>query len=164
MRSALVLSALLMSTAPVYAASHTTEGEDAAGTDMETTSETSMDSTPLTETMLSASTVEDAEVYSLGDAYDANLWESNEPFGPITADWADIGDVEDLIINASGQVLGVTVDIGGFLGMGENTVLIPLEDVRLVQNPDDSAIYVVTRMSRSALEEAEEVEGVIHAD
>lgn len=41
----------------------------------------------------------------------------------------DVGAVEDLIIDKSGQVVAVVVSVGGFLGMGEKNVAIAWDDV-----------------------------------
>ncbi|MBV0912973.1 PRC-barrel domain-containing protein [Anianabacter salinae] len=164
MRGTSFLSILLLTAAPAIAQTEATGDSSASGDAAEMSEAAPSGTGSAAMSMIAAESIEDARVYSLGDAYNADLWESNEPFGPITADWADIGEVEDLIISQSGQVQGVTVDVGGFLGIGDNEVLVPLDDLRLVQNPDDDEFYVVTRMSRTAIEDAEEVQGVIGAD
>lgn len=38
----------------------------------------------------------------------------------------DIGDVDDVLINANGQVIGVVVGVGGFLGIGETNIAVPM--------------------------------------
>lgn len=38
-----------------------------------------------------------------------------------------VGEVEEVIANNRGQIVGVTAEVGGFLGMGDKEVLIPLE-------------------------------------
>ena len=78
-----------------------------------------------------ADDVEDARVYTVGTAYDQSLWNDGEPFGPVAADWGDIGEVEDLLIDNVGNVVGVTVEVGGFLGVGQKTVILMLQDVKL---------------------------------
>ena len=107
-----------------------------------------------------AGAIEDARVYALAETYDATFWDSGEPFGAVTGDWGEVGEVEDVLIDISGSVLGVTVEVGGFLGIGEKTVLIPLADMRLVQQPDDSDLYIVTRLSNEQLEELPEIETI----
>ena len=109
---------------------------------------------------LAADRLDDAPVYALAETYDATFWDSGEPFGAVTGDWGEVGEVEDVLIDISGSVLGVTVEVGGFLGIGEKTVLIPLADMRLVQQPDDSDLYIVTRLSNEQLEELPEIETV----
>ena len=163
MRIAVTIAALVMAASPVLAESHTTKDtvtEDAKPAMANSTETSSAIAGGPPETMVAAEAIEGAVIYSLGTAYDQGLWDENAPFGPVTADWAEIGEVEDLILGQDGKVLGVTVDVGGFLGLGERTVLVPLEDLKLVQNPDNG-FYIVTRMERAALEVASEVDGVI---
>lgn len=107
--------------------------------------------------MIRAEDIEEAVVYSLAESYDQNFWDSGDPFGPVAADWGEIGEVEDLIVDDAGQVVGVTVEVGGFLGLGEKTALIPLSDLRLVQRPEEEGFFIVTRLSNEQLEEAEDV-------
>lgn len=38
----------------------------------------------------------------------------------------DIGEVDDVLINPNGQVIGVIVGVGGFLGIGETNVAVPM--------------------------------------
>ncbi|KIQ68787.1 PRC-barrel domain-containing protein [Wenxinia marina] len=111
--------------------------------------------------MVRAEDIEDARVYALADAYDANFWTSGEPFGAVSADWGEVGEVEDLIIDPAGSVVGVTVEVGGFLGIGEKNVLIPLSDLRLVQQPGEDEFYIVTRLSNEQLEELDDLDDVL---
>jgi sporulation protein YlmC with PRC-barrel domain len=38
-----------------------------------------------------------------------------------------IGDIQELIIDKSGKVDNVVLGVGGFLGMGEHYVAVPME-------------------------------------
>ncbi|MBF9036583.1 hypothetical protein HKCCE2091_20285 [Rhodobacterales bacterium HKCCE2091] len=115
--------------------------------------------------MIRADDIEDADVYALADSYDQGFWDSGDPFGPVSADWGEIGEVEDLVIDDTGSVVGVTVEVGGFLGIGEKTVLIPLEDLRLVQRPGSEGFFIVTRMTNEDMDAAEDVsDSFIDAD
>ena len=44
-----------------------------------------------------------------------------------------VGDVEEVIANNQGQIVGLSAEVGGFLGVGDKEVLIPLEHLT-VQN------------------------------
>lgn len=114
--------------------------------------------------LIRAEAVEDAKVYSLSAGYDETFWDSGEPFGPVMTAWDEVGSVEDLVLDNAAQVVGVTVDVGGFLGIGESTVLIPLDEMRLVQMPENEGFFVVTRMSQDQLEEAGEIENLVGDD
>lgn len=55
-------------------------------------------------------------------------------------DWQDAGEIGDIIISLAGDTQGVLVDFGGFLGIGEKTVAISLDQLTLVpdsSSPDD---------------------------
>lgn len=49
-----------------------------------------------------------------------------------TAADEDLGSVEDMLVTADGQILGVVVGVGGFLGIGEKRVAIPTESLEVV--------------------------------
>ncbi|MCI2393727.1 PRC-barrel domain-containing protein [Aliiroseovarius sediminis] len=72
--------------------------------------------------------------------------------------WDDIGEINDVIMNRDGDVQAVLVDIGGFLGIGENQVAVKMDAIRFVSDSstmDDEADYfLVMNAPRSALEEA----------
>ncbi len=41
-----------------------------------------------------------------------------------------LGEINELIINASGQIAGAVIGVGGFLGMGEHDVMVPMERLK----------------------------------
>jgi sporulation protein YlmC with PRC-barrel domain len=46
-----------------------------------------------------------------------------------------IGDIDELIVDNSGKVQTVVIGVGGFLGIGERSVAIPLDQIRFVNEP-----------------------------
>ncbi|MCX2721005.1 PRC-barrel domain-containing protein [Roseibium salinum] len=42
-----------------------------------------------------------------------------------------IGDIDDVLATQDGQVAAVTLDVGGYLGVGERSVVIALEQIKL---------------------------------
>jgi len=46
-----------------------------------------------------------------------------------------IGDINELIIDKSGKVDNVVLGVGGFLGMGEHYVAVPMEKLKWVNEP-----------------------------
>lgn len=100
--------------------------------------------------------LEDADVVSLEGNYDVQMWENADPLSTMIADLTRIGGVEDVMIDTQGTILGLTTDVGGFLGIGESTVMIPLEDLRLIRSSAESDdVTVITRLSREQLENLE---------
>ena len=73
-----------------------------------------------------------------------------------------IGDIEELIVDKSGKVDNVVLGVGGFLGMGEHYVAVPMEKLKWVDEPvrtsstaapaDKSTVGANTRPTRAANE------------
>lgn len=65
-----------------------------------------------------------------------------------------IGDVEDLIATDAGQVEAVVISVGGFLGLGERYVAVPMSAVRVTRERDTTRVML--DMTREQLREAPE--------
>jgi uncharacterized protein YrrD len=50
------------------------------------------------------------------------------------ADGDEIGEVEEVLIDASGQPVAIAVEVGGFLGIGEREVVLGLDQVQLMDD------------------------------
>ena len=154
--------------APMPVVEDSSQGETASDTAPESAPESAPASEPAgmmhNAPLIAADALDDALIYSLGETYDQTIWDSGDPFGPIATGWNEIGEVEDVVLDSEAKVVGVTVDVGGFLGIGETTVLLPTDDLRLVQTPEGSGFYIVTRMSREQIEDAEEIENLLGDD
>lgn len=68
----------------------------------------------------------------------------------------DVGSVSDLIIDDSGQVVGIVVGVGGFLGLGEKDVAIGWDDVTRSGASDEQELRI--DVTREDLESAPEFE------
>lgn len=86
------------------------------------------------------------------DAVDADSYEG------VQDGWEDIGEINDVILSRDGTVEAVLVDIGGFLGIGENQVAVDMGSIRFVADsatPDqEDDFFLVLNAPRGALEEA----------
>jgi hypothetical protein len=97
-------------------------------------------------------------IYSMGTNYDANTWDSGYDDGSWDAvDWnADgfnqIGEIEDVVLDRQGQMVGLVAEVGGFLDIGDKHVVVPTDDLRLVPVDDRNYRYV-TRLTEEQLEE-----------
>jgi sporulation protein YlmC with PRC-barrel domain len=67
----------------------------------------------------------------------------------------NIGEIHDILLSNEGETQGVVIDVGGFLGMGERTVLLPWSDVT-VQYDANGAVTAATKMDKSQLEKLPE--------
>jgi uncharacterized protein YrrD len=70
--------------------------------------------------------------------------------------WESVGTVDDIIISREGEVRGVMLDVGGFLGIGARSVVVSMNELRLVADANDDTVYVVFTASREQLEAAPE--------
>ena len=68
----------------------------------------------------------------------------------------DVGEIQDLIIGDDGQIVGVVVTTGGFLGLGGQDVGLGWDHIEHTQEDDESVFYV--DMEEDALREAPEYE------
>lgn len=78
--------------------------------------------------------------------------------------WDSVGEVTDVLLSRDGSVEAVLVDVGGFLGLGEKTVAVDMDALRIGgadQTGDD--ITVVFTSDRAALENAPEYTGADRA-
>ena len=46
-----------------------------------------------------------------------------------------IGDIQELIVDKSGKIDNIVLGVGGFLGMGEHYVAVPMEKLKWVNEP-----------------------------
>ncbi|TPW27015.1 PRC-barrel domain-containing protein [Pararhizobium mangrovi] len=63
----------------------------------------------------------------------------------VGSDGKEIGDVNKVLGDSKGQAKAISVNVGGFLGMGQKTVIIMLDDVKLKDGK------LVTALSRQQL-------------
>lgn len=55
-----------------------------------------------------------------------------------------VGEIDEVLIDHSGKVVGFVIGVGGFLGMGEHEVLLPFDQVRFVNEPVRSTSATTT--------------------
>ena len=71
--------------------------------------------------------------------------------------WDDIGEINDIIVGADGNVKAVILGIGGFLGMGERDVSVSMDAIKVVrQEGDSNDRFLVVNTTKQALEQAPE--------
>ena len=65
-----------------------------------------------------------------------------------------IGDIEELIVDKSGKVDNVVLGVGGFLGMGEHYVAVPVEKLKWVNEPVRTSSTTTAPADKSTVGEA----------
>lgn len=98
-------------------------------------------------------------IYTTNKAYDEGSWggADNDSWGwsdydEVGTDWKQIGEIEDVVLDRSGALVGVVAEVGGFLDIGDKHVMLRVGDVDLVP-VDDRSYFLVTRYSEEELEE-----------
>lgn len=70
-------------------------------------------------------------------------------------DWDDVGEVNDVILGRDGQIKAVVLGVGGFLGMGEKDVAVPMQDVKFVKSGDGPTdFFLVVNANKDVLTNA----------
>jgi uncharacterized protein YrrD len=70
--------------------------------------------------------------------------------------WESVGRVDDIIFSRDGNIRGIMLDVGGFLGLGARSVVVGMDALRLVGDANSDNVYVVFMASREQLEAAPE--------
>lgn len=66
----------------------------------------------------------------------------------------NLGEVHEIVVDKDGAVGGVVVDVGGFLGLGEHSVLLDWKDLELVERSGNEILLVkATQESLKAMPE-----------
>lgn len=95
-------------------------------------------------------------VYTMNEADDEG-WSPDTMYDAVGADWNDIGDIEDIVLNRDGQMIGIVAEVGGFLDIADKHVMIPVADLNLTAL-DDGSYAFVTRQNEEQLESMEGVD------
>jgi hypothetical protein len=70
-------------------------------------------------------------------------------------DWDDVGEINDVILGRDGQIKAVVLGVGGFLGIGEKSVAVPMQDVKFVKNGEGvNDYFLVVNANKDVLTSA----------
>ncbi|MFV0411227.1 MAG: PRC-barrel domain-containing protein [Paracoccus sp. (in: a-proteobacteria)] len=104
--------------------------------------------------LVRASVFHDADVYSI-DPTGQTAWDDGVVYNTVDANWDRIGQVKDLVLDTNGEIVGAIAEVGGFIGIDEKKVLLRLDEIALVVEPN--RISVVSALSKADLENREKV-------
>jgi sporulation protein YlmC with PRC-barrel domain len=76
-----------------------------------------------------ADVLNNAKVMSASDYIGKTVYDTNN---------ANIGEVNDLIMSEDGKIAAVILGVGGFLGIGEKNVAVPVTSIRMMNDTADS--------------------------
>lgn len=87
------------------------------------------------------------------------IWTTNQPSSTAwnnttlterPADWTNVAKVDDIVVDANGDVTGYIADIGGFLGLGAKSVLLGKDALHFVRVGDDA--FFATNFTKEELQ------------
>ncbi|WP_292286709.1 PRC-barrel domain-containing protein [Marivita sp.] len=145
--------ALTLSTAGAWAESHTGSDTDGSMSESGMGASTSMDDA---DGLIRTRDITGGNVYTMNEADDEG-WSPDTMYDAVGADWNDIGEIEDIVLNRTGQMIGIVAEVGGFLDVADKHVMIPVADLNLAAL-DDSSYAFVTRHNEEQLESMEGVD------
>ena len=67
-----------------------------------------------------------------------------------------VGDINDLILKKDGGIVAAVIGVGGFLGIGEKYVAVPIDNIAVSQNPDGRDLKLTTTETADSLKGAPE--------
>lgn len=74
-------------------------------------------------------------------------------------EWDDIGEINDIVLTADGNVSAVILGVGGFLGIGERDVAVNMGALTVVNEEGDTGDrFLVVKTSKEQLEQLAEFE------
>ncbi|MBW8636676.1 PRC-barrel domain-containing protein [Hoeflea sp. WL0058] len=71
------------------------------------------------------------------------------------ADWDDIGEIDDVIFGEDGQVKAVILGVGGFIGIGEKDIAVPMDQIKTVYEGEGDDYFLVVSTNKETLTNAE---------
>ncbi|RYH03879.1 PRC-barrel domain containing protein [Salipiger sp. IMCC34102] len=109
-----------------------------------------------TDNLIRSRDITGGDVYTTNTDMDDTSWDSMD-VGTMDDGWNDIGEIEDLVLDQNGQMVGVVAEIGGFLDIGDKHVMIEMNDIKLAP-VDDRSYALVVRQTEEQLEQLPSVD------
>ena len=102
---------------------------------------------------------EQAQGFKASDLIGARLYASEAEIDSeqpgMNADWEDVGEIHDIVLGKDGEVDYLIADIGGFLGLGEKSVAVNMNELTFVSDGSDASDYfIVISAAKADLETA----------
>ncbi|MDD9728696.1 PRC-barrel domain-containing protein [Mameliella sp. AT18] len=103
-----------------------------------------------------ASVIVGAPIYTLS-ASESVDWDVNVSYDTVADEWTRIGSIDDFIVDENGEIMGLVAEVGGFLGVGDKFVMLPMDETKMIM-VSEADYAVVTPFTSDQLSEMERVE------
>lgn len=110
-----------------------------------------------TDKTMRAADMIDADLYTAA-VVEGYKWDAEIEFSNIAPEWDRIGEVEDIVLNADGQMIGVVAEVGGILDIGDKHVMIAMDEFNMFNTNDDGDLVFVTGLTAEQLKERKSLE------
>lgn len=114
------------------------------------------------ENLIRTSNIVGGDLYAVDaeDEWAEEEWNELEFVSAVDSGWENVGNITDVVLSPDGQQVGLIVSHGGFLDIGDDTVLLNMDEVRRIGTLDalDGDFNYVTRMTEDQIEGMQEVE------
>jgi sporulation protein YlmC with PRC-barrel domain len=86
--------------------------------------------------MASTGQLDMQSLQELDDGNTTAMWnnlnvEQLEDMDIVNAQGDEVGDVEEVLADSEGKIVAITAEVGGFLGMGDKEVVIPVDQLQM---------------------------------
>lgn len=154
-------STFLIAATGAFAQDATNPPKDATGAAPMTTTEPTgtTDTTGAATTTTPAATTDSAEVAGTYlTEQSVNQISADDYIGATVYNAADksIGEINDLILEKNGGIVAAVIGVGGFLGIGEKDVAVPMSNIMVSQKEDGSDLKLTTSETSDSLKAAPE--------
>lgn len=111
------------------------------------------------ETMIRSSNLIGGTVYTMvGESVmSGDDWTAMTMYNEVNSDWETIGTVEDVVMSRDGQLTGFVVEDAGFLGFGDDSVVLEMSALRMIDDGSGDIAWV-TNITEEQFENMPEVE------
>lgn len=149
-------STFLIAATGAFAQDATNPPKDATGTAPMTTTDTTGAASSTNTAAGSTDSAEVAGTYLTEQA--TNQISADDYIGATVYNAADksIGEINDLIIEKNGGIVAAVIGVGGFLGIGEKNVAVPMSNIMVSQKEDGSDLKLTTSETSDSLKGAPE--------
>ncbi|WP_300434376.1 PRC-barrel domain-containing protein [uncultured Mameliella sp.] len=103
-----------------------------------------------------ASVIVGAPIYTLS-ATESVDWDVNVNYETVADEWTRIGSIDDFIVDENGEITGLVAEVGGFLGVADKLVMLPMDETKMVM-VSEADYAVVTPFTSEDLSDMERVE------
>ncbi len=107
--------------------------------------------------LVPADKISDGAIYRMDIVEGDTFWSGGKAYQAVDTSWTKVGEIEDILLDREGKMVAILAEVGGFLGIGDRDVIIPLDSVRFATGDAKSYAYV-TNLTEEELKALPEID------